>query len=184
MLLLELKPFRSTSPGAALSGRVREMKIEKFEVDRRTIAVELLVEAASLVDRRGSLPVAVTLARAGAQAFADRVIAGGNESALKVAAGVTQELLGSAFGWDWLRDYVQRPSNAIKHGNKASESESVVLSYEIATMLVVCGTADCRTIMGACPASLVDFCKRHSDQIRGRLSDSTRLMFEQAFPRV
>ena len=141
--------------------------MQKTKIDRTTAAVELLVEACRLVESRGSLPAAVTLARAGAQAFSDRVQRTGDTSALWEIAKLTEKAFGPAFGWKWLQGQVLTPSNALKHGQDAAEAETVELFYELAVLLIFAGCCDCEKLVGSVDPHLMAFRDRQMPNIHG-----------------
>lgn len=150
------------------------MKIEWVPFERQDAAFELLVSAARIIDEQGSLPVAVTLARAGSQYFADRVRATGSESSLFVTARLMQTHglgpVAAPSAWRWISGIVLGGSNAIKHGGGPDEEPVVELSYEMAAMLVMCGMGDARKLKLPLHQDLVGFANRQVTETARRLT--------------
>lgn len=153
------------------------MRIDWQPHSTEAVALELLQAAADLVDSKGRVPIAVTLARAGAQVFSDRVLASGQRSALKMIASLTEETFGRHRGWKWLKAIVLDRSSAIKHAS-LNDPSTVMLSYELATMLVFCGILDFGKATGKSPPPiLAQFMNRHATAIQARLSSEYSATF-------
>src|SRR4051812_30615828 len=112
--------------------------VEWKDFNRENCAIEMLEAAAETIEAGGSVPVAITLARAGAQFFADRARAVRGSSILFALDAAARSTFGANAHVETFADIVLGPSNAIKHANRPAEPEMVSLSMDVAAMQVFC----------------------------------------------
>ena len=149
-------------------------------------AIILLEAAADVIDHDGPVPVSVTLARAGAQFFADAVRRIRGERALFALGRSMEEQTKVPGRAKWLTSLVLESSNSIKHSNRDGEAAEVALSHDLASLLIFCAMGDLFIATGKVSEKLQSFRRHQVAKLHGALgaNPARGLTFREAIPKL